>query len=508
MKKLLFLCSLIGILFTSCADDIDDRVPKRRPPTPSPAPIPTPNQGILITPLTDSSTTHMGGSQRGENPDDLPSNHSFTEQVLVNFTESSVTVTSHIGISFVKRGAHITLTSSANNIEYILSGSASSGSFKLISSQPYRLTLNNLSLSNEDGAAIHLRGNGKAFIHLNDDTNNFLSDGTTYSSIHGEDPTATLYSTSHMIIDGEGKLSIKGKYKHGIASLGYLHILNGEISITEASENGIQLRSHFIGDGGTISINNQNGQGNALAVGNGSVIINQGKYLLKAKSNGIVASSEETTIDPYITINGGEIKIIAFAKGIHTTSILTLTNATIDLNTIGTAVTGLKGIYINSGSYNLLATTGSGLRSDQEVAFTGGRTFLKCGASPETPINVPLSGAFHIKAGTLIALGGTPSGKASLSEPSHPAMIWNEALQSQSLLHLREGNREVFTFLLPISATYFLFSSDKFIQGRNYALYKEGNVLNGTQEKGLYSEGRYIGGTLIREFTASSIINP
>ena len=246
MKKLLFLCSLIGILFTSCADDIDDRVPKRRPPTPSPAPIPTPNQGILITPLTDSSTTHMGGSQRGENPDDLPSNHSFTEQVLVNFTENSVTVTSHIGISFVKRGAHITLTSSANNIEYILSGSTSSGSFKLISSQPYKLTLNNLSLSNEDGAAIHLRGNEKAFIHLNDDTNNFLSDGTTYSSIHGEDPTATLYSTSHMIIDGEGKLSIKGKYKHGIASLGYLHILNGEISITEASENGIQLRSHFI----------------------------------------------------------------------------------------------------------------------------------------------------------------------------------------------------------------------------------------------------------------------
>jgi len=499
MKKYFFFVIIIGLL-GACSDDIDDKISKKTP-TP-PIPVPTPEENILITNTTDSNANNLGGSQTDFNANDLLSNHSFDKQVHISFSENTVTTDIIPNIAIHKDNAHISITSTLPNVEYILSGNSNKGGLKISSTHPYKLTLDNITLSSDKGSAIELQSNSKAFVYLPKHTTNTLSDSENHSNNYGQISTGTLYSIADIVIDGEGSLSIKGKYKHGIACNGYLRIINGDISVTEAIEDGIHSQNAYIGDGGTIQVNTQSGTGDGIRVNNGHIIINNGKYILNTKKNGMTALNTNSTVIPYITINSGKLNINALARGISTTGILTLTQATMDLNSIDTALYGEKAIYINSGMYLLQATTGSTLESHEKIAFTGGRSILKSGASPKTPIDISNSGIFLIKAGTIIAMGGTPQDRATLSQDSAPTLIINRNLQANTLLHLRENTREVFTFLTPVPFTYFIFSSSKFLAGKNYMFYQNGETQNASQEEGLYINGYYKGGTLIKQFTS------
>ena len=146
-KHLLFLLTVLFLTtYVSCSDDVDDRIPKRRP-TP---PTPSTEKEIRITPLTDSAADPQGGRQRGEDASDLLSSYSFNQQVLITFSEGNVQVEGAADITISKQQAHLSITSAAEHIEYVLSGTAHNGSFSLSSSHPYKLTLRNLSLTNDN----------------------------------------------------------------------------------------------------------------------------------------------------------------------------------------------------------------------------------------------------------------------------------------------------------------------------------------------------------------------
>ena len=62
-KHLLFLLTVLSLTTSiSCSDDVDDRIPKRRP-TP---PTPSTEKEIRITPLTDSAP--KGGDKEEKTP--------------------------------------------------------------------------------------------------------------------------------------------------------------------------------------------------------------------------------------------------------------------------------------------------------------------------------------------------------------------------------------------------------------------------------------------------------
>ena len=504
-KHLLFLLTALSLTtFISCNDDIDDRIPKRRP-TP---PAPTTEKEIPITPLTDSAADPQGGRQRGEDANDLLSSYSFNQQVLITFSEGNVQVEGAADITISKQQAHLSITSATENVEYVLSGTAPNGSLSLSSTHPYKLTLQNLSLTN-DNTVIKLTNNSKAFLNIPSGTTNTLTN--TITPRDGDD-AAVIYSLGSLILTGEGSLSLKGEKSSGIicqSSLRTALAAQGKLSV-EAKRDGIRSKTAYIGDGGTIMVDTQNNDGldNAIVVTNGYVIINDGNYTLKAKNNALMASLTQRETDPFITINGGTLSISAWAKGIVSASVVTFSNAYINLNSIGTGVQGSKGIYINKGRYILESTSGNTLESEQSFTLTAGRTFLRSRGS-QTPINVPATGTFEITGGTLIATGGKPQQKATLKEGSQPAFVFFKDFSSQTLLHLREGEREVFTYRTPISIAYLLFTSEKLHANKKYHFYKGGIIREGQEENNLYHSGWYSKpDSLVTYFTTNKTVNP
>lgn len=507
MKKHFFFCLTalsVFLLVTSCSDDVDDRIPKRRPDQNNNQ---TTGQEILITPLTDSASEALGGRQTGANPNDLLSNHTFDRQVTISFSEGNVQVEGAEGITVQKQQAHLSLSCSLPNVEYILSGSAANGSFTINSTHPYKLTLSNLTLTNEN-TVLKLESNSKAFVNIPEGTSSSLTNHIVYS----DDPNAAVcYSSGNFVLNGRGNLSLLGEHTSGIVCQGSLRVALDVQAVlkVKAKKDGIRTKAAYIGDSGTINVDTQelNGEGNTIAVTNGYLIINGGDYSLKAKSNALMTSPTSRDTDPYITINGGTFSISAWAKGITTPSTLTLSNAEINLNSIDTAIEGNKGVYINKGTYILESTSGNTLSSEQLASFSAGRTFLRC-KDTSTPISVPASGTFDIKGGTLIALGGRPQQGATLSEGSQPSFIFFSNFQANTLLHLREAEREVFTYLNTFDSSYLLFTSSKLIPDKKYDFYKGGTLRDALESHNLYYGGYYKAGNHLTYFTANKTINP
>ena len=113
----------------------------------------------------------------------------FTPKSLIGvvFSEGTATVNgSADGVTITIDGAHVTVNSTVKNVAYILSGSTSNGSFKIYSEKKFQLTLNGVSITNPNGAAINNQGK-RAYVVVNDGTENMLADGTSYTMVENED---------------------------------------------------------------------------------------------------------------------------------------------------------------------------------------------------------------------------------------------------------------------------------------------------------------------------------
>lgn len=70
------------------------------------------------------------------------------------------------------------------------------------------------------------------FITLADNTENFISDSTTYDvTAFSSNADAAIFSHDALTINGNGSLTINGNYKHGIVSKDDLIIAGGIINI-------------------------------------------------------------------------------------------------------------------------------------------------------------------------------------------------------------------------------------------------------------------------------------
>ena len=508
MKKNFLFCLIALFLMAGCNNDIDDKISKKRT---NPRTNTTPNaadQRITITPLTDSSSEALGGRQRGTDLNDLPSAYNFNRQVLITFSDTDVRVEGAGSITVHKNQAHLSLSSSEQNVEYILSGHSSSGSFNINSAHPYKLTLQNLNLTH-DNAVIKLNNTEKAFLNIPAGTSSSLSCNIFSND---DENIAAIYSLGTLILTGAGNLSLQTEKASGIFCQKTLRVaLSAEALLNiNADKDALLAKNAYIGDGGSLTLNTQGARnGNhTISVTNGYIIINQGNYTLNAKSNALTAASSQQTIDPYITINGGTFSISAWTKGIASPSIITLSNAKMNINSIDFALQGDKGIYINQGKYFIESTSKNAIKSNLLFTLTAGRTFLRSGGT-ETPINVPSSGTFEIKAGTLLAIGGRPEQMATLKEGSQTTFAFSHNFPSHTLLHLREGEREVLTYSLSyLSCDYLLFTSGKLLPNKRYDLYQGGTVTEGVEENKLYKSGCYKAGTLVTFFTTNKTLNP
>lgn len=166
---------------------------------------------INIDSVSFVSAAPEGDTGTAADEDDLLANSTFSSVVSIQFG-SAVTITNPLagsGVTVTESNGDVIINATVAEVEYVLSGTTTNGSVKIYSDKKFKLTLNGVSITNADGPAINIQSEKRAFIVLNDNTTNSLTDGASYTASGEEDMKATLFSEGQMIFSGAGTLSLK-----------------------------------------------------------------------------------------------------------------------------------------------------------------------------------------------------------------------------------------------------------------------------------------------------------
>ncbi|TDW26439.1 uncharacterized protein DUF4353 [Breznakia blatticola] len=228
---------------------------------------------------------------------------------------------------------------------YTISGTLDDGQILVDANDTAKVTiiLDNVDIHCETSSAIYIKNADETTITLKENTENTLSDGSTYTVLdESEEPDATLFSKDDLVIDGNGSLTIQANYKDGIGGKDDVNIKDATISI-QATDDGIRGKDSLIIENATLTITAVN---DALKATNdteadkGILEIHDGSYTLT--TTGTDATSHKA-IKAYtsITISDGTFDIDATDDAVHSQ------NVTIDGGTY-TIATGDDGIHADA----------------------------------------------------------------------------------------------------------------------------------------------------------------
>ncbi|WP_437920497.1 carbohydrate-binding domain-containing protein [Sphingobacterium sp. LRF_L2] len=464
-------------------------------------------EAIAIQSIVTAGTAE-GNTADGADEDDLLANSSFPSVVKITFATGSATVDNSIsGVTVTTNGADVTVNSTATGVLFELAGTTTDGTFKLYSEKKYELLLNNVNITNNDGPAINIQSGKRGFVVLAEGSTNTLTDGTTYTANATEDQKGTFFSEGQLIFSGTGSLQVAGNNKHGIVSDDYVRIIEGAITVTKAASDGIHTNDGIFVDGGTLVIN---ADSDGLEAEEGGIIINDGSLTIKVADDGIVASYEEddSSIDPFVTINGGDITIETTGtggEGIESKSTLTINGGNIYVKAIDDAINAGTAIYINGGNIVAYSTTNDGIDSNGTLTITAGRVLAIGAKSPEAGFDCDQN-TFKITGGLAIGLGGsTSTPTANASTQASAILAGANANTIYSILD--SDNKEILTFQSPVSFSTLVVSSGQFVVGSSYKLVSVSSVNSASNFNGLYLGGSFVDPTVSKTFTLSSLVS-
>lgn len=245
------------------------------------------------------------------------------------------------GVTITKIGADVIVTStSTSEITYLLTGTTTTGSFKVYSDKKFTLDMNNVSITNDDGAAINIQTGKKCTVNLIGTST--LVDAASYTTVSGEDQKGCFFSEGQIVFTGTGTLNVTGNYKHGICSDDYIDIQGGIVNIVKAANDGIRVNDYFLMTDGVLT---------ASATGDG-IDGDAGYIQIDGGTMNITVSTADTKgikCDSVITVNGGDITLTvpaAQGKGFKTKQSMIVNGGSITAN-----MTGDVAIVSNDPSY-------------------------------------------------------------------------------------------------------------------------------------------------------------
>lgn len=238
-----------------------------------------------------------------------------------------------------------------------------------------RLILNGVNIKNSTGAPIFISDADKTIIILAENTENVLTDGTSYITVDGE-PNAAIFSNSDLTLYGEGSLAITANYKDGISSDDGLLIKSGTINIT-AADDGIRGKDYLIIKGGKIVVSSK---GDGLKSDNieditlGYVTVEYADIILTSGGDAITAATDVRITDGIFTIKSGGGTTGTYttsAKGIKAVNKLNIDKGTFNFNCADDALHSNNKVIINDGIYNI-ATKDDAIHADASVEINNG----------------------------------------------------------------------------------------------------------------------------------------
>jgi len=322
--------------------------------------------GILVA-FNACETTNTPTVNTSSDNDSIE-NYTVTQIINITFNGETATFTNSAstGVTVTIDGANTVVTSTIEGLALHVTGTTTNGSLKVYSTHKFKLSLNGVDITHAIGSAINIQSSKRVFVVLEDNTTNTLKDGTAYPTSTTEDEKACFFSEGQLIFSGNGALNIEGNYKHAICSDDYIHVRNGNITVTKSESDALHAKDYFLCDGGTLNLTTTGTGGDAIDIDEGYIEINNGDITITSVDKGITASFEpETTttdsITPYIVINGGTIAISTNgekAHGIKTINNVTMNGGTVTINAAGTKSDGINvdgTITLNGGHLTITA---------------------------------------------------------------------------------------------------------------------------------------------------------
>lgn len=462
---------------------------------------------IIIQDVSAVTAAAEGNTDNAYNADDLLENSSFTNTVAIAFG-TSTTVSNPLssnGVTITQSGDDITIISTVKAVAYEISGTTGNGSVKIYSDNKFQLTLNGANITSSNGPAINIQSKKRSFIVLADNTTNTLADGTSYTA-STEDMKGTIFSEGQMIFSGNGSLTVKGNYKHAIASDDYIRIRSGNITISGAATDGIHTNDAFIADGGTLNIT---ATSDGIECEEGYIVINDGNLTINAGDDGIAASYDtDNTIDPYVTVNGGKFTITTTeGEGIESKSTLTINDGTLNIKAYDDGLNAGTAIYINGGILYVYSSTNDGIDSNGIMTITGGKIIAVGAGAPEEGFDCD-NNTFKITGGIIVGIGGATSMPTANVSTQRSVRLGGGTANQLVHIEATDGSAEALTFLIPRTYTTMLFSSPKLKSGTSYTVFTGGSVTDGDDLNGLYTSGTYTKGNAVSgtAFTTTSMV--
>ncbi len=340
--------------------------------------------------------------------------------IYITYNDSTASVINPFvgrGVSFSLSGADVIVTANSGieNLDYVLTGVTSDGMFKIYSDKKLNLHLNNVQITNNDGPAINIQSGKKMSVFLENGTHNILTDGLTYANApSGEDQKAAFFSEGQLIFYGNGDLTINGlgTNQHGLVSDDYIQINEGNITITSAVRDGINVNDGFFMNGGTVDIKSN---GDGIDAGEGYINITGGTVKILNTAN----NQSAIKADGIINITGGDLNITVQgnqSKGIKSKQSVTFENCSVNIITSGGAVLNPSGsgfdpsyctaikadldVVITSSEITIAAggPAGRGISCDRNLIFNSGSLGITSsgdGAAYTNPSGQPDAYAGH-----------------------------------------------------------------------------------------------------------------
>lgn len=258
-------------------------------------------------------------------------------RVLVQFNgnTASVTVPKAVAgdITCVTDGAHVTLTNTntSHEIDFVLAGTSTDGSFTYNGAYKATFRLNGLSLTSARGAAIDIQCGKRSHLILEEGTENSLVDYAEGTQ------KACLYCKGHLEVSGEGTLNVTGNASHGISTKEYLQVKKstGVINILAAAGDAINVNQYYMQNGGILNID-------ANTMGDGIQVDSTALDTLIIDNQEVIVSD---TLNGQVIISGGTLNIEITHEGrraIKSADNITINGGTVNVNNSGDGSRGIQ----------------------------------------------------------------------------------------------------------------------------------------------------------------------
>lgn len=308
--------------------------------------------------------------------------YSMTVDVVFSASGTATVSGTNDDFDVTINGNDVTIVYSGDSIVmYALSGSAGNGFFKLYSSNTQVVTLNNLNLTHQNGAAINIQGpksepNDGSPTYLIVKGSNTLADGSSYTSTPAnEDEKAAVFSEGPLVFSGNGSLAVNATGKSGIISDEFVYFRSSPtIKVSSSAGHGIRGKDYVVITGGildvSVSADTKKGIGS-----DGYVQIDGGTTTISVTGNAAYDSDENA---------------YSGTAGIKADSYFKMTGGTLSITNTGT---GGKGIncdgtgYFNGGNATITVTgsdyttgdiSAKGIKTDGNLMFSGSTVTVNC----------------------------------------------------------------------------------------------------------------------------------